>query len=158
MRLMDLLSEELICIPLSGSSRDAVIAELVDLLVSQGAIRSESREKVLTAVTQREESQSTGLGSAVAIPHGLCEDVDEVVAALGIHPDGVEFGAIDGLPVRLVILLVVPPNMFQAHVRTLAGIARVLNDASLRELLLEARRPETVLEILVQREERAFLN
>ena len=64
-----------------------------------------------------------------------------------------EFGAVDGQPVRLVILLVVPPHMFQKHVRTLAGIARVLNDAALRALLFEARDPQTLLDILVEREE-----
>ncbi len=152
---MDILTEGLILTPLTSSTRDGVIAELVDLMVSQGALKAESREAALGAVQRREESQSTGLGSSVAIPHGVSPDVEEVVAALGIHPDGIEFGAIDDEPVRLVILLVVPPNMFQAHVRTLAGIARVLNDANLRDLLLAARSADSVLEILFDREERA---
>ncbi len=153
MRLMDLLSEDVITTSLQSTTRDGVIAELVDLLVRRGILAESSRASVLEAVNAREASQSTGLGSGVAIPHGLSAEVDDVVAALGIHPTGVEFEAIDGQPVRLVILLVVPPNMFQAHVRTLAGIARVLNDASLREMLLEAREAETVLEVLIDREE-----
>jgi mannitol/fructose-specific phosphotransferase system IIA component (Ntr-type) len=156
MRLMDILTAELISTPLKGSTRDEVIAELVDLMIAQGAIGGETREHVLEAVIRREESQSTGVGSSVAIPHGVNDDVEEVVAALGIHPEGVDFGAIDGESVRLVILLVVPPNMFQAHVRTLAGIARVLNDAGLREMLLAAPTGDTALEILIEREERAL--
>jgi mannitol/fructose-specific phosphotransferase system IIA component (Ntr-type) len=155
MRLMDLLSEQLIQPSLTSTTRDGVIGELVDLLVAKGAISAESREGVLAAVLKREASQSTGLGSAVAIPHGLSPDVDDVVAAMGLHVAGVDFDAIDGKPVRLVILLVVPPNMFQAHVRTLAGIARVLNDAPLRERLIEARDAETILDVLIEREEAA---
>lgn len=155
MRLMDILSEGLICTPLASPTRDGVIAELLDLMIAQGALGPDSREEILAAVLRREESQSTGVGSSVAIPHGVYGELDEVVAALGIHPEGVDFGAIDGEPVRLVILLVVPPNMFQAHVRTLAGIARVLNDAGLREMLLAARSGEAVLEVLIDREERA---
>jgi nitrogen PTS system EIIA component len=140
MRLMDLLSEQLIQPALTGTTRDGVIGELVDLLVAKGAIPAGSGERVLAAVLQREASQSTGLGSAVAIPHGLSPDVEDI----------------DGKPVRLVILLVVPPNMFQAHVRTLAGIARVLNDARMRERLVEAREAATILDVLIEREEAAY--
>jgi len=152
---MDLLMEDQIITSLGGTTREAVISELVELLVRQGSIRSEAAPAVLSAVLAREASQSTGLGAEVAIPHGLSDQVDEVVAAMGIHRQGVDWQSLDGQPVRLVILLVVPPNRFQSHVRTLAGIARVLNDASLRALLLAADQAHTVLDILIEREEAA---
>lgn len=152
MRLMDLLSEELIQPALAGGTRDEVIAELVDLLIKDDALPAESREQVLQAVLRREDSQTTGLGSGVAVPHGVSDAAEEVVAALGIHRAGVDFAAVDGEPVNLVILLVVPPNSFQTHIRTLAGVARVLNDPSMRRLLLAAREASAVMEILVDRE------
>lgn len=155
MRLMDLLSEDVITTSLQSTTRDGVIAELVDLLVQRSVLAESARAGVLEAVNAREASQSTGLGAGVAIPHGLSPEVEDVVAAMGIHHGGVDFASIDGQPVRIVILLVVPPNMFQAHVRTLAGIARVLNDANLRDMLLAAREAETVLEVLIDREEAA---
>jgi mannitol/fructose-specific phosphotransferase system IIA component (Ntr-type) len=153
---MDLLTEELITTSLQAADRDGVIAELVGMLVAQGLVDASGQPQVMEALLTREGSQSTGLGAQVAIPHGLSEEVDDVVAALGIHQGGVEWDALDGEPVKLVILLVVPPNRFQSHVRTLAGIARVLNDPSLRALLLEASDPRTVLDILIEREEAAF--
>lgn len=153
MLLMDLLSEDQIEPNLSGQTRDETLAELVDLLVGAGALKAEARERALAAVIHREERQSTGLGSGVAIPHGTCSDVDEVVAALGIHRAGVPFKAIDDEPVHLVILLLVPPNLLQAHIRTLAGIARVLNDASLREQLIQSDSAQALLDLLIEREE-----
>ncbi len=155
MRLMDLLTEDAIQPALASATRDGVVAELVELLVAAGTLPEARRDDAVAAVLRREESMTTGLGAGVAVPHGTCEGLDEVVAALGIHREGVDWGALDGQPVRLVILLLVPPNTFQAHIRTLAGIARVLNDPHLRRLLCEARDADAVLEILVDREEAA---
>ncbi len=152
MRLVDLISEEVICPSLAGATRDAVIDELVDALVQAGHVSPEARAGVARAVHQREASHTTGLGSGVAVPHGVSDEVDRVVGALGIHRAGVDFSAVDEQPVHLVILLVVPPNMFQAHIRTLAGVARVLNDPGLRRQLMAAADSEQVMTILSERE------
>ena len=132
---------------------EARIEELVEALISSGAVAAEARAGVLQAVLEREESQTTGLGSGIAVPHGLCDAVEDVIAALGIHRGGVDFQAVDGNPVHLVILLVVPPNRFQAHIRTLAGIAQLLNDASLRAQITRAPDAAAVMDILIEREE-----
>jgi mannitol/fructose-specific phosphotransferase system IIA component (Ntr-type) len=152
MRLVDLISEDVIRPTLSAATRDEVIDELIDSLVESGALRPEARQQVARAVHQREASHTTGLGSGVAVPHGVSDAVDRVTGALGIHRGGVDFSSVDGAPVHLVILLVVPPNMFQAHIRTLAGVARVLNDPGLRRQLMAATNPKTVMAILAERE------
>jgi mannitol/fructose-specific phosphotransferase system IIA component (Ntr-type) len=152
MRLIDLLAEDRVKVPLTSSDRDGAIMELLDLLVEAGAVPRQGRDDVAAAVLKREASQTTGLGGGVAIPHGLSGQVEDVVAALGIHSQGVDFQAVDGAPVRLVILLVVPPNMFQAHIRTLAGIARLLNDGRLRREILAAPDAAAVMHILQSRE------
>lgn len=152
MRLTDLLTEELIVADLRATTRDGVIEELIDALERGGCVEPGRRADVARAVHAREASHTTGLGSSVAVPHGVSEGVARVVAALGIHRTGVDFLAVDGAPVHLVILLVVPPNLFQAHIRTLAGVARVLNDPSIRRDLLAATDAEGVLGVLERRE------
>ena len=52
-----------------------------------------------------------------------------------------------------MILLLVPPNLLQAHIRTLAGIARVLNDAGLREQLIASPSAQDLLDLLIECEE-----
>ena len=148
MNLSDLLSEEVVLTQLALTGRDEVIERLVDAVVESGALRPEHRAAASGAVHRREASQTTGLGGGVAIPHGVCEHVDEVVAALGIVPGGVDFAALDGAPVQIVVLLLVPPNRFQAHIRTLAGIARLLNDSRFRQRLIEADSPTAIMELI----------
>jgi mannitol/fructose-specific phosphotransferase system IIA component (Ntr-type) len=155
LRLVDLIAEECICPRLQGSTRDEVIADLVDLLVADGSIPPERRDFALEAILKREASQTTGLGSGVAIPHGVCEGLLDVTGALGVHREGVDFQSVDGEPVHLVFLLVMPPNMFQAHIRTLAGVARLLNEPGLRREIVSADRAESIMEILLSREEQA---
>lgn len=153
MRLMDLLREELIVPRLHAGTRDEALSELVQVLVDAGEISGASRDEVLGAVAHRERSHTTGLGSGVAVPHGLCDCVNDVVAALGVVPAGVDFKAIDDEPSRIIILLVVPRNRFQAHVRTLAGIARLLNDHVLRERLVAAATSGEIMDVIVGQEE-----
>ena len=80
---------------------------------------------------------STGIGFGIAIPHCSSDRLDEVVAAFGRSSQGIEFDALDNAPVKFVVLFIVPKNQFQTHLRTLASIAKFLNDRSVRESLAE---------------------
>lgn len=134
-RLTDLVREDRVKPSLAATTRDGAIAELIDLLVASGDLPSRDRDAAIAAVITRESTMTTGVGYGVALPHAAVGAVGEVVAAVGLTPSGLDFNAVDRLPVTLIILLLVPENRFQTHVRTLAGIARILNDSRLRESL-----------------------
>lgn len=72
------------------------------------------------------------------MPHGSVDCVQDIVAALGTSARGIPFESADGEPARLVILLVIPKNSFQQHVRTLAGVDRLATRPDLREGVLAA--------------------
>jgi len=81
---------------------------------------------------------STGIGSGVAIPHGRYDGVDELRAAVAVCPSGVDFDAVDGLPVTILVGIVGPKSMPQKHLAALAGVSRVLRNDQKREALLKA--------------------
>ncbi len=147
MSLASLLSSEQIIREMEATERWPAIVELIDLLVQQGKIKEASRESILAALKQREETMSTGIGFGIAIPHASSEDVEEVVAAFGRSTKGIEFDALDNAPVKFVVLFVVPKNQFQTHLRTLAAIAKFLNDRTVRERLGSAETNEEILGI-----------
>jgi len=70
-----------------------------------------------------------------------------VVAAFGRSSTGIEFDSLDGLPVKFIVLFIVPKDQFQTHLRTLAAIAKFLNDRSVREHLGTAANPQEILSI-----------
>jgi mannitol/fructose-specific phosphotransferase system IIA component (Ntr-type) len=147
MSLASLLSSEQIIPEMKATERWPAIVELIDLLVGQRKIDPASRDSILAALKQREETMSTGIGFGIAIPHASSEDVAEVVAAFGRSTQGIEFDALDNAPVKFVILFIVPKNQFQTHLRTLASIAKFLNDRSVRESLAAAGTKEQILAI-----------
>lgn len=151
MSLANLLSAEQILPEMKATERWPAIVELVDLLTSLGKIKAADRDGILASLKQREETMSTGIGFGIAIPHASSDRISEVVAAFGRSSTGIEFDALDNAPVKFVVLFVVPKNQFQTHLRTLASIAKFLNDRSVREELAAAQSAEQILAIFNER-------
>jgi len=53
--------------------------------------------------------------------------------------------------VKFVVLFIVPKNQFQTHLRTLASIAKFLNDRGVRESLGQAKSADEVLSIFKEK-------
>ena len=151
MSLADLLSAEQIIPEMQATERWPAIVELIDLLVELGQIRPADRDSILAALKQREETMSTGIGFGIAIPHCSSDRLEQVVAAFGRSTKGIEFDALDNAPVKFVVLFIVPKNQFQTHLRTLASIAKFLNDRSVRDQLAAANSKEEILSIFQDR-------
>ena len=147
MSLGNLLSAEQIIPEMNATERWPAIVELIDLLVSLGKIKTEDRDNVLGSLKQREETMSTGIGFGIAIPHCSSDRIDNVVAAFGRSSSGIEFDALDNAPVKFVVLFIVPKNQFQTHLRTLASIAKFLNDRGTRDRLAGAKSTGEILSI-----------
>lgn len=154
MTLANLLSAGQIVPEMQAQARWEAIAELVDVLVAGGKIRSEDRAEVLESVRQREQTMSTGIGFGIAIPHASSGKVSEVVAAFGRSVRGIEFDSLDGQPVFFIVLFVVPKDQFQTHLRTLAAIAKFLNDKTVREELGKAQGAPQILQVFENRSPR----
>ncbi len=151
MTLVNLLTPQQIVPRMQATERWSAIVELMELLVSVGKIQETDKESILAALKQREETMSTGIGFGIAIPHATSERVTEVVAAFGRSLDGIEFESLDNAPVKFIVLFVVPKNQFQVHLRTLAAIAKLLNDKGVREALGAAQSSEEILSIFENR-------
>lgn len=154
MTLANLLSADQIVPDMKAKGRWEAIAELVELLVGTGKIRAEDREQVLESIKQREQTMSTGIGFGIAIPHASSDKVADVVASFGRSTSGIEFDSLDALPVFFVVLFVVPKDQFQTHLRTLAAIAKFLNDKAVRDELGKAQNADQILQVFENRSPR----
>ncbi len=146
MNLKKILSEDVLSCSLPGRTKQEVIENLVDLLVSAGKITD--RESALRCVLEREKKMSTGIQEGVAIPHGKTDTVDQLHACIALKKEGVDFEALDGKPSRIFILTISPQNRTGPHVQFLAEISRLLNEPEKRERLLKAETEADMLSIL----------
>ncbi len=146
MVLTQILQPTCVKAPLDGTDKNSVITELVDLLADNNLLLD--RDVVLEAVFAREQTRSTGIGSGIAIPHGKCEGVADLVMAVGIAQVPVNFDSIDQKPVSIVILLVSPADRTGPHIQALARISRLMLDEEFKAKLEKAASPEDVYQLI----------
>jgi len=130
------------------TNRWDIIAELVDLVIKNKHIPLEHSAAIKKGLIERERSMSTGIGRGVAIPHYITDLVHDCVMALAVIREGVDFEAIDGNPVRIVIMLLVPKNKLSQHVKTLARIAKLMSNEEVRNHIIESNSQDAVINII----------
>ena len=145
MAIIDLISSDVVRVPIKAVTKTEIIRELVDVLDKAGKIKD--KESVYSAVLARENMGSTGLEKGIAIPHAKTDKVNTLTLAIGIAPDGVDFDSLDGNPSTLFFLLLAQPDQSGPHIEALSEIARLTRSASFSRLLLNTKTADEVVEL-----------
>ena len=150
MNLLDFLTPECIKAPLAAADKRGVIDELVDVLsvVKKVADAAALKEAVWT----RELTRTTGIGHGLAIPHGKSTGLSALAIAIGKPAKPMDFQAIDGQPVRLVVLLASPPDRTSDHIQALARISRLMTMDDFRNKIYAAQTSAEIYELLRSQE------
>ena len=101
MVLADNLKKNNIIVKAKSKTRWELIDEMVDLAVKNRMSTLDYRDEIKNALVEREKSMSTGIGNGVSIPHGTTSRVNDIVIVMAISQKGLDFDAIDNLPVRI---------------------------------------------------------
>jgi PTS system nitrogen regulatory IIA component len=108
--------------------------------------------KVLeTALLAREQLGSTGLGAGFALPHARIDGLDAYLGLFVRLAKPLDFEAIDGKPVRLVFVLLIPSETTVSHVAALAAISRRFRDPDLAAKLAKAPTRAAAFGLLTER-------
>jgi fructose-specific phosphotransferase system IIA component len=154
MKISDILTEDLVVAGLKGTSKNDIIDAMVDLVAVSPKVLD--KEKVHTAILERERIMSTGVGNGFAIPHGKTDAVTDIVAAFAITDEPIDYDSLDEKPVRLVFLLVGKDNLVGPHIKLLSRISRLMNKEEFRKRLLTVTSPKEILEMFRQEEASYF--
>jgi fructose-specific phosphotransferase system IIA component len=152
MKISELLTDSLIKVNLEASDKEEAFEELIDLLVEKKRISD--REAARTAIIERENKQSTGIGRGVAIPHGKSETIWQLTAALGVSRNGIEYDSLDGEPVHIVFLLLAEQDNPGPHIEALAQVAMLFKTPGFIERLIKAETPREARDVIIVEEER----
>jgi mannitol/fructose-specific phosphotransferase system IIA component (Ntr-type) len=154
MDICNLLDRSTIVRGLEVDDKKELINKVVDLL--EPKVSSEQLERIRTSVFERENIMSTGVGKQLAIPHGKCDSIDEILASFAILEESVEFDSIDDQPVKIVFLLVGPEDKSGQHIKLLSRISRLMNSTAFREKLLECNSPDEIFSTFQTEEKEYF--
>ena len=146
MRPADILDASKIVL---GIGRALSKKEVVNLLVAtalgnNAPVRAALAEELLA----REAKMTTGIGRGVAIPHTRAKEVERPVAALGVSREGVDFGAIDEEPVRIMFVFIMPETDPALHIKMLGEAVTLFGEQRVREAIIGAGSPQEVMEII----------
>ncbi|MBQ3671597.1 MAG: cation:proton antiporter [Treponema sp.] len=144
--LFKVLNKDSISCDLKGTTKDEILAEMLDLLEKSGKITDKAA--VLTALKEREKSMSTGLGNGIAIPHARTDAVSEISVAIGIKKDGVDFASLDGKPAYVFVMIASPSSGQAPHMQVLSAVSGALMQEEVKEKMLSVTSAEEVVNIL----------
>ncbi|MCM8824571.1 MAG: PTS sugar transporter subunit IIA [Candidatus Omnitrophica bacterium] len=152
MRISEFISENEIVIGLKSTEKQAALDELLQVLEKNGFLQD--RKQVLETLIEREKLGSTGIGQGIAVPHAKTDQIENLVCALGISENGVNFDSLDGEPVFIIFLVLAPSGATGIHLKALAKIARLLKDKVFRNSLRMSKNPKEAYQIIKEDEER----
>ena len=130
MDLMKLIKPEVCCVPLKSADRAGIIRELVEHLGGIGEV--DNVDAITEIVWEREMQRTTGIGEGLAVPHGRCPSLKNLVLAMGIPSQPVDFQSYDRKPVEFVVLVLSPEEAISDHVQVLGAMSRLMVDRSFR--------------------------
>ncbi|MEC9484259.1 MAG: fructose PTS transporter subunit IIA [Candidatus Izemoplasma sp.] len=148
MKIVDLITKDIITLELSSSTKQDVIQELAELLKSDDRISD--LDKFVEEVNKREALGSTGVGYGVAIPHAKTKYVKRSSLVFGRTNEGFDYDSLDGKETDLFFMIAVPEGGENLHLRTLAKLSRGLMDETFREELRNAKTKEALIHTLSQ--------
>ena len=155
MKLLDIIVKKAIIPNLAATDRDAAVAEIIDAMVSAGALSPKLRDEFVKAVIKRENRGSTGFGHGVAVPHVKHASISKMAVTVAISQSGVEFNALDKQPVYSILLLLSPDDQPEEHLDAMEAIFGNLSMDTFRRFLRQATSVEDVLALLDEADSRA---
>lgn len=148
MELREFFNKEAVRLDLEGETKDEVLKELIGLL----DLDEKSEGILFKMIKRRENLGSTGIGRGIAIPHCRSLVVNRLRVAFGRKPEGIEFDAIDGNPVKYFFLIVAPPlEVSNQYLPVLGKIAQFAKEPDVPERLRTLETPEDFLRLLEEK-------
>jgi nitrogen PTS system EIIA component len=126
MRIADFLLQSDAIVDVRAHDKSRLLKKLCNKAASTLKLDA---DRISADILKREELGSTGVGSGVAIPHARVRDLKEPFGVLARLQSAIDFDAIDGQPVDIIFLLLLPVAPAGEQLGALAAVARKLRDA-----------------------------
>jgi nitrogen PTS system EIIA component len=125
MDIKSFLSSGDVLVDVTASDKVRLLRKLADRAAN---VLNVPADRIFRELSSREELGSTGTGSGIAVPHARVEGVKKPFGILARLKRPMDFDAIDGKPVDLVFLLLLPTTPAGEQLNALASIARRLRN------------------------------
>lgn len=133
--------------PATGKS--SAISLLVQTLAREEQLDRQHAEGIIRQLMERERHSSSAIGKGLAFPHLRTKDVSHFVGAIGVAPEGIQFGSLDNEPTKLVFLTLTPWEDREQHVDLLSRLVRLIKDKAVTMQMAHRMKPQAVYDYLI---------
>ncbi len=151
MRIASFLDRNDVAATIPVAQKQEILTALVDLLVSNH--EELDSDVLLQVLLKREDLRSTGIEEGVAFPHGRVPGLKEMTSCFGRCTQGVDFDSFDGKPTHFFFVLLIPEQAEGIHLKALARLNRLFQDADFRTRLQEARDAGAIFDAIMEQDE-----
>lgn len=135
-RIENILTPGRSLVNVPGGSKKRVLEQIAKVLGQD--LPDLDSQTIFESFIAREKLGSTGFGNGIAIPHCRMPGCASPLSAVLRLDTPVDFDAIDGAPVDLLFVLLVPEAATDEHLELLRQIASMLDREEVRERLRQA--------------------
>ncbi|MFH1687806.1 MAG: CBS domain-containing protein [bacterium] len=146
MKLANLLMERRININLKAETKDQACRELLDLIRDEGV--DLDYDQVLRSIREREDVEDTSYGHGFAFPHARTDAVKELYILIGVSKEGLIGKTHDGIPVRVVCLLLTPSTIAKLYLQMLSGLSQWGRMPGTLETVLKVEREVDLIKLV----------
>lgn len=146
-RLENILSPERSLVNVQGGSKKRVLEQIAKVIAQD--LPDLDAQAIFESLFAREKLGSTGFGNGIAIPHCRMAGCKSPLSALLRLDTPIDFDAIDGAPVDLLFVLLVPEAATDEHLELLRQIASMLDREAVREKLRQAPTNQSLYQVVV---------
>lgn len=143
----DFLNPDTVVTGIQVQSKKRLLEFIAELFAEKNS-QTEATD-IFERLIERERLGSTGLGKGIALPHARIDGLNQARAVFVRLENGIDFDAIDGEPVDLIIALLVPADANDEHLKILAGLAQVFSDENNCAQLREINDPQALVDLLI---------
>lgn len=143
--LGQILSPQRVLFDVAAQSKQELFTLIAERLAAGLGLPAQA---IAQSLIERESLGSTALGHGIAIPHGRIRGLTQASAAVVRLAHPISFGAPDGAPVELVVILLVPQKATDLHLQILSELAQLLGDRKVRERVLASRDGDEIHRLL----------
>jgi nitrogen PTS system EIIA component len=145
-KIADFVAPDRVVLRLIGTRKLSILKELACIGAASANL---DPTKVFDALLDRQDSTTIGLGRGTAIPHATVAGIDAPVGVFARLQLPVDFGAVDGIPADLVVMILAPHDDDRTLLRALSCTARRLREGDVAARLRSASDVETLYAVLV---------
>lgn len=146
-RLESILTPGRSLVNVPGGSKKRVLEQIAKVIAQD--LPDLDAQAIFENLIAREKLGSTGFGNGIAIPHCRMAGCNSPLSAVLRLEAPVDFDAIDGAPVDLLFVLLVPQAATDEHLELLRQIASMLDREDVRQRLREAPTNDDLYQVVV---------